>query len=104
MYGEASLNGWSAPEVLGLVAIMAVTLLAAVYRESISRAIASLIYRPRVLPGEEEAERIQETREVQEWAARIFRFGLIIIAFLVWIAAIAALIDGREGPLFDALL
>jgi hypothetical protein len=64
----ALINGWSATEVLGLVAIMAVTLLAAVYRESVSRAIASLIYRPRVLPREEEAERIQETREVQEWA------------------------------------
>jgi hypothetical protein len=85
-------------------AFMAATLLAAVYRESVSRAIAYLNYPPRMLPREEEAERIQKTRETQEWAAGIFRVALIVIAVFVWIAAIAALIDGRDGPLFDALL
>jgi hypothetical protein len=87
-----------------LVAIMVGTLLAAVYRESVSKAMAYVIRPPRMLPREEKAERIQQTRETQEWLVRIIRVALIVIAALMWIAGIAALIDGREGPLFNALL
>jgi hypothetical protein len=100
----ALINGWSATEVLGLALLMLATLLGVMNRGSVSIALAQYTYRPRMLPREEDPERIRETRQHHRWLARIYRVALVFVAIFIWVGAIAALIDGRDGPVFDALL
>lgn len=103
----AAINGWSLTEVLGIVGCMVVMLIAAIYSRPLARAIigmsSSYGFPPVSLPREDRPERIRQLREAHESQSRIGRIAILVAAAMTWIFGIAALIDGREGPLFDAL-
>jgi hypothetical protein len=104
----ALVNGWSATQTLGIVAFMVGSVLAVIYRRPLADAIANLNYGgafpPIPLPREERPERIAQARDSHARAARFIEVGIIVSAVMIWTFGPLALIDGREGPIFDALL
>jgi hypothetical protein len=101
-------NGWSTTEVLGILIWMAVMLAAAFFSRPLARALANTNPFNAVPPinplHDETPEETADRRVALEREAALMRLGILGAAAMVWVFGILALIDGREGPILDALL
>jgi hypothetical protein len=101
-------NGWSTTEVVGILVWMAVTLAAAYFRRPLARALVNTnpaYAHPPISPLHDDSpEETRAKRDAGEQVAKWMSVWIVLAAALTWVFGILALIDGREGPILDALL